>query len=138
MAEKIQPREAKGGKATIYWVGAFGALPHEVAEWRAEVKAMPGGAELPIVEYRQPKKRTWERVPVSREVSTVILDGWGHGGPRLSDDKEENGMLCRASRWACFDAAWQTDFYEWIDGYTALHPTSVKTLADYRGFGGRS
>lgn len=143
-SEKPQPREMRGGKASIYWAGPLGTEPVEVTEWRVEVRPVNidgARAERPYVEYRRPKKRTWERAPVeAREVTIVVLEGWGHGGPkRFEEGRSSGGFVTQSSLYASFDARWKTDYFEWIDRYIALHASadnaSARVLADYRGWG---
>lgn len=133
MRERPQPREAAGAKASIYWLGAFGADPVEVAEWKVRVQEF-NGALRPVLDYREPKKRTWKRAPLEQRACTiVVLDGWGHGGP--SQYKPVDGGRGVMTKYACFDPRWATDYEAWIDSYLALHVTSVTVLADYRGLG---
>lgn len=142
--QKAQPREMSGGKATIYWVGALGALGHEVAEWRVRVAGAKHNGnpigDRPVVEYRAPKKRKWEKAPVERRPTLLILDGWGHGGPKLFEESTTaGGFVSQSSLYATFDDRWESDFNDWADQYIALYASadhsSARVLADYRGFG---
>lgn len=141
---KAQPREMSGRKATIYWVGPLGALPCEVAEWRVKVQPVSFDGvrmERPCIEYRAPKKRTWERAPVERKsVSLLVLDGWGHGGPKVFEEgRTSGGFVSQSSLYATFDSRWASDYQAWADEYIARHASaddaSVTVLADYRGWG---